>query len=533
MTITLISSGLAPEKAHQTTSDWVEWQIVHQIPGRLRLRIPRLSWDTAYSRRLARLLLQTTAITENRINSVAASLVVSYAEEMVSETAIKDYLETIILACSRNSSESTEILEIEPKKTEKSWEMPALAMIIAIAATPLDLPFFVVGGIIFIASLPLWQRVGESVSQQGQVTIDCLDALWLTTQILQENGVAGAMALNFAGIGESLRKNKLEQLEHELYALFDQEDQEIHWLSERQRFAPVPESDREWWLHSVEETELLQKIKPIAQGAIAPTLLLSGILGIITGDLGRASAVLPLDFGVSLRGVTPLAVVSALTAAARQGVYIRNGRVLEKLAQVDTLVVPIESLYGEKTRDIEKNQSSLLQWVQNWQAQGFNLHLMIPENGTEGLADAERWGIPLECVHLVSSDIHLAELQERLQSKSRGIAWITDNGNDFLKENPTDVIISLAKEDFEAQADVVLHHYDYQSLGYTIALARHTLANAYGSLAIATIPNLLAVAVGVFWGLNPIIAVIINGSSAILAEFNSLRPLNIKLGYNR
>jgi hypothetical protein len=36
----------------------------------------------------------------------------------------------------------------------------------------------------------------------------------------------------------------------------------------------------------------------------------------VTGDLGRASAVLPLDIGVSLRGVTPLAVVSALTAGS-------------------------------------------------------------------------------------------------------------------------------------------------------------------------------------------------------------------------
>jgi cation transport ATPase len=42
-------------------------------------------------------------------------------------------------------------------------------------------------------------------------------------------------------------------------------------------------------------------------------------------------------------------------------------------------------------------------------------------------------------------------------------------------------------------------------------------------LAIATLPNLLVVAVGAFWGLNPVAAAAINGSSAILAELNSLR----------
>jgi hypothetical protein len=33
------------------------------------------------------------------------------------------------------------------------------------------------------------------------------------------------------------------------------------------------------------------------------------------------------------------------------------------------------------------------------------------------------------------------------------------------------------------------------------------------------------VAVGAFWGLNPVAAAAINGSSAILAELNSLRSL--------
>jgi hypothetical protein len=73
---------------------------------------------------------------------------------------------------------------------------------------------------------------------------------------------------------------------------------------------PFPRQNREGWLDSVEKTELLQNLKPVAQGAIVPTLLLSGTLAMVTGDLGRASAVLPLDIGVSLRGVTPLAVVS-------------------------------------------------------------------------------------------------------------------------------------------------------------------------------------------------------------------------------
>jgi hypothetical protein len=237
----------------------------------------------------------------------------------VTETAIGDYLQAAIQAASREGEAESAAVEAASDKAWQTLGLPVLAMAVAIAAGPLELPFLVVGGAVLAASIPLWQRVGESVTQQGQVTVDCLDVLWLSAQLIQGNGLAGAIALNLAGVGESLRQSKLEQLEHELYVLFEQEDGEIHWLSDRQRFAPVPEGDREWWLHSAEETELLQNLKPLAQGAIGPTLLLGSTLGVLTGDLGRASAVLPLDIGVSLRGVTPLAVVSALTAAARQG----------------------------------------------------------------------------------------------------------------------------------------------------------------------------------------------------------------------
>ena len=492
MTTTILTP--APAQAAENCPappDWVEWEVAHQIPGRLRIRIPRLNWDGEYARRLQRSLLKTTAISESRINPAACSLIVSYAAEALPATAIGDYLQAAIQAASREREpELAEKVEAGNQGTWPTLGLPALAIAVAIAAGPLELPFWIVGGTVLAASIPLWQRVGEALTQQGQVTVDCLDALWLSAQLLQGNGVAGAIALNLAGVGESLRQSKLEQLEHELYVLFEQEDEEIHWLSDRQRFAPVPEADREWWLHSVEETELLQNLKPLAQGAIAPTLLLSGTLGMLTGDLGRASAVLPLDIGVSLRGVTPLAVVSALTAAARQGVYIRNGRVLEKLAQVDTLALTLESFQGLSTRDLPAT-----------------------------------WGIPSDCVHFASDAAAVECLREQLRCQGKRVAWITDSGRDFLADAGAEVVISLARGEFEAEADVILHSHDLQPLGYTFALARHTLSTAYESLAIATLPNLLAVAVGAVWGLNPVAAVLINGSSAILAELNSLRSL--------
>ncbi|ELS46669.1 ATPase [Microcystis sp. LEGE 00066] len=469
--------------------EWVDWQVAHQIPGRLRIRIPRLNWDDEFARRLQRSLLRTTAISESRINAASCSLIVSYQAEVLSATALLNYLQAAILAAGRERE--PDLNEKVGARNQGTWPtlgLPALTLAVAIAAAPLELPFSIVGGIVLAASIPLWQRVGQALTQQGQVTIDCLDALWLSYQLLQGNNIAGALALNLAAVGESLRQSKLQQLEDELYLLFEQEDAEIHWLSDRQRFAPVPEAAREGWLDSVEKTELLQNLKPVAQGAILPTLFLSGTWAMLTGDLGRASALLPLDIGVSLRGVTPLSVVSSLTAAARQGVYIRNARVLEKLAQVDTLAFTRESFQD----------------------------LITPELLVS-------WGIPSECIYFATDAAAVEGLQEQLLRQGKRVAWITDSGSDCLAAREDQVVISLGRGDFAAAADVILHSQDLQPLGYTFALARHTLATAYESLAIATLPNLLVVAVGAFWGLNPVAAAAINGSSAILAELNSLR----------
>ena len=221
--------------------EWVDWQVAHQIPGRLRIRIPRLNWDDEFARRLQRSLLRTTAISESRINAAACSLIVSYQAEMLSATALLNYLQAAILAASRERE--PDLNEKVGARNQGTWPtlgMPALTLAVAIAAAPLELPFSIVGGIVLAASIPLWQRVSQALTQQGQVTIDCLDALWLSYQLLQGNNIAGALALNLAAVGESLRRSKLQQLEDELYLLFEQEDAEIHCLGNGSGSLPFP-----------------------------------------------------------------------------------------------------------------------------------------------------------------------------------------------------------------------------------------------------------------------------------------------------
>jgi Cu2+-exporting ATPase len=88
----------------------------------------------------------------------------------------------------------------------------------------------------------------------------------------------------------------------------------------------------------VHDTRIENYAANIADKAVVPTLLLSGIVFSLTGNFARAASILTLDFATGIRVSVPTTVLAALTNAARRGILIRSGRALEKLAQVDAVV---------------------------------------------------------------------------------------------------------------------------------------------------------------------------------------------------
>ncbi len=62
-----------------------DYTIVHNVPGRLRLKIPRLLTDSAYGKRLTSLLTAEARVLGVRLNAAAASLVIRYDPLGVSE----------------------------------------------------------------------------------------------------------------------------------------------------------------------------------------------------------------------------------------------------------------------------------------------------------------------------------------------------------------------------------------------------------------------------------------------------------------
>lgn len=83
---------------------------------------------------------------------------------------------------------------------------------------------------------------------------------------------------------------------------------------------------------------LQRKAERAADRLVLPTFALAGVAGALTGQLERTTSVLITDFGTGLRIAVPTGALAAMTIAAREGVLIKGGQFLERLARVDTIV---------------------------------------------------------------------------------------------------------------------------------------------------------------------------------------------------
>ena len=83
---------------------------------------------------------------------------------------------------------------------------------------------------------------------------------------------------------------------------------------------------------------LQRHAEAIANRLVLPTVALGVAAGVASGNLDRLTSVLITDFGSGVRIAVPTAALAALAVAADQGVLIKGGQYLERLARADAVV---------------------------------------------------------------------------------------------------------------------------------------------------------------------------------------------------
>jgi Cu2+-exporting ATPase len=86
------------------------------------------------------------------------------------------------------------------------------------------------------------------------------------------------------------------------------------------------------------ETRTQQYEEIFADRVVPYSFLGAGGSLLVTANAGMAASLLIVDFGTGIRIAAPTTVLATMAKAARQGVLVKGGRCLEKLAEVDTVV---------------------------------------------------------------------------------------------------------------------------------------------------------------------------------------------------
>lgn len=108
---------------------------------------------------------------------------------------------------------------------------------------------------------------------------------------------------------------------------------------------------------TIEEAESVKaesqsKSEAMADRIVPYSFLLSGLTFLVTGNASRAAAVLLVDYSCAIKLSTPLAILTSLARSARHRVLIKGGKYLERLARADAFILDKTGTLTEATPEV-------------------------------------------------------------------------------------------------------------------------------------------------------------------------------------
>ncbi len=377
------------------------WEVVHHVPGRLRLRVTSASSAGGQLARVASSLRQRPEILEVRANAAAASLIISYWQG-VPESQLLAWLAGPQLAA-RAISHQAEPVSLP----SKAWRPATLAgYITALALSPLLPPPY--RGALAAASLVPTLFKAIRLALRRELGHELFDAGALIANAAAGQHASIQLALVLREVARSLERQAILGTEARLRQLPPSPGSAQIWRAgelctvqaaqveagERQLLcagqhiaadgvlssgrvlvrdsydgtvvlepgdaasagAVVLDGQGELFVEAVgEATELARRGRFIeralaskeqaggfgqgmADRLLPASLALSAMVFGLTQDVARAASVLQIDYAASLALAAPVSVERAMQRMASAGILVHGPEVLQDFARADTLV---------------------------------------------------------------------------------------------------------------------------------------------------------------------------------------------------
>ena len=276
----------------------------------------------------------------------------------------------------------------------------------------------------------------------------------------------------------------------------------------------------------IDETELLRLAASAEQGLTHPVA--DAIVrhakqqGIILGICEEWEYCVGLGVVAKIEGRAIL--VGSHRLMAREGICL-DGLGIDESNSLVYVAVDSQLFGAILYRDPLRLESQ--QVILSLHRQGIETYMLSGDVNRVAKSVAAELGIKPDCVYAEAFPEQKVEVVQRLHDSGKIVAFCGDGINDSAALAYADVSISFAGATDIARetADIVLMENNLHTLLQAVQIAKQAMGIIEQNIALVAVPNVSAVIAGVFFALDPLLAILINNGSAILAELNGLRPL--------
>lgn len=383
-----------------------EWEIVHDVTGRVRLRHPVLHRNRIYCQHFEKILVGVIGVDKTIANPITTTILVFYDETKIDKVQLVNILDVTLKNIKSKRRKRKDGLQTELAAASASLALTGITTVACPALLPLN------AALVFYTAKPSFKGAFNVVFKERRIGVDILDSIITFACLLTGQVFAGALMVWTLSIGRHILGKTTEQSGKALTEVIGKQptfawlvkdgtevqvpvdnlkpgdliavntgdvipvDGEIekgeamvdqHALTGESAPAEKKKGDIAYAatlvlagllyitvkeagdnttaakIKSIIEKSANFKVKTqsvgekIADRAVIPTLALAS-LGLATKGIGPALAIINCDYGTGIRLAAPTALLSSLIVCARNGILIKNGRVLENLPQVDTFI---------------------------------------------------------------------------------------------------------------------------------------------------------------------------------------------------